>query len=771
MFGLSLLNGWGIFLGGSALIAAPIIIHFLSKRKFRVVDWAAIDFLLEADRRNRRRIRMENLLLLLLRCLAVILIALLVARPRLHAAGFVAGALKTAGIDRIVVLDDSLSMAAADGNRTPFAAATQSLQAFAEALSREHSSDTLTVILTSQPDGPFPLDRKPVAGAGAEVAAAVHNLHPTDLSARLIPALTTVQKRLAVRDAPNRRVVYIASDLRRRDWQAPADLPEDKTAPGLVRLLAERADGLFIVDVGSEPAGSNLVVTDIAPADKALIAGVETAFDATVVNRGRSVENDVPVLLYADNAVPQRQTIPALEPGQSVHVPFTCTFRQPGSVALRAVADRPGVLPVDKTARLYPASVAPAVPVLLVDGNPVPERGLTDSFFLRTALASRGPYRTGYSVSVVGEDEFERASLDDFQAVFLCNCSCRHLSPERLRGLAEFVRAGGGLAVFLGDNVDPGTYNQLLCTAQTPATQPDPARLARGGDEGLLPARLLEKCGDPELGAKFVGLSVENATHPVFGLLAGSDNPFLSAVKFYRWWGVEPDAPSRDAHNPPVILARFTDDRRSPAVIEKSFGAGRVVMFTTSPNAAWHNWPGDTTGSFPATMLALARYLERRTTGQGLLTVGQTLTCDVDTTRYKGEAELFVGSTGDQPGALRIPARPADPADPRRALVQFDQAGAAGFYLLRLTPYRFATGVKDQLFAANIDPTETDLTRTDLIALRQKVGAKVVFLKGQDSLVSDAVGAGTEIWRQVLLALAAVLCVEQGLAFAFGRKR
>ena len=61
---------------------APILIHLLNKRKFKIVDWAAMDFLLDADKKNRRRIRLENLILLLsLRCLAVLLIGLLLARP------------------------------------------------------------------------------------------------------------------------------------------------------------------------------------------------------------------------------------------------------------------------------------------------------------------------------------------------------------------------------------------------------------------------------------------------------------------------------------------------------------------------------------------------------------------------------------------------------------------------------------------------------------------------------------------------------------------
>ena len=58
-----------LFMLGVLAIASPIIIHLLNKRKFKRVDWAAMDFLLEADKKNRRRVRLENLLLLLLRCL------------------------------------------------------------------------------------------------------------------------------------------------------------------------------------------------------------------------------------------------------------------------------------------------------------------------------------------------------------------------------------------------------------------------------------------------------------------------------------------------------------------------------------------------------------------------------------------------------------------------------------------------------------------------------------------------------------------------------
>src|SRR6266571_6170536 len=110
MFGLIeqlstwLVNPW-LFVGGLVAVLLPILIHLLNKRKFRVVDWAAMEFLLDADKKNRRRIRLEHLLLLLLRCLAVFLIGLLLARPFLPTS-VTAGLIAAAQYERIVLLDD-----------------------------------------------------------------------------------------------------------------------------------------------------------------------------------------------------------------------------------------------------------------------------------------------------------------------------------------------------------------------------------------------------------------------------------------------------------------------------------------------------------------------------------------------------------------------------------------------------------------------------------------------------------------------------------------
>src|SRR4051812_16566146 len=100
------LNPANMVIGG-ALISSPILIHLINRMRFKRIRWAAMEFLLKSQKRNRRRLIIEQLLLLLLRILLVLLAGLLLARFL----GFAfAGFLGPQNTVHVVVLDDRLSM-------------------------------------------------------------------------------------------------------------------------------------------------------------------------------------------------------------------------------------------------------------------------------------------------------------------------------------------------------------------------------------------------------------------------------------------------------------------------------------------------------------------------------------------------------------------------------------------------------------------------------------------------------------------------------------
>src|SRR5260221_88534 len=65
---------------GGALVSAPIIIHLINRMRFRRIKWAAMEFILKAQKRMKRKLIIEQLILLLLRCLLIFLVGMLLAR-------------------------------------------------------------------------------------------------------------------------------------------------------------------------------------------------------------------------------------------------------------------------------------------------------------------------------------------------------------------------------------------------------------------------------------------------------------------------------------------------------------------------------------------------------------------------------------------------------------------------------------------------------------------------------------------------------------------
>src|SRR6516162_1453089 len=99
------LNPWYMVAGG-AMVSSPILIHLINRMRFKKIKWAAMEFLLKSQKRNRRRLIIEQLILLALRCLLVLLAVLLVSRYL----GLSFAFFEPQNTLHVVVLDDTLSM-------------------------------------------------------------------------------------------------------------------------------------------------------------------------------------------------------------------------------------------------------------------------------------------------------------------------------------------------------------------------------------------------------------------------------------------------------------------------------------------------------------------------------------------------------------------------------------------------------------------------------------------------------------------------------------
>src|SRR5438270_11520415 len=102
---------------GIAAVSVPILIHLLNKRKYDRVVWAAMRFLKVSVEQNQRRIQIEDVILLLLRCAVMALLGLALARPTLGCSNPILG---DRTVTAVIVLDNSYSMSATDGVKSRF---------------------------------------------------------------------------------------------------------------------------------------------------------------------------------------------------------------------------------------------------------------------------------------------------------------------------------------------------------------------------------------------------------------------------------------------------------------------------------------------------------------------------------------------------------------------------------------------------------------------------------------------------------------------------
>ena len=105
-----------ILLGGLALISLPIIIYLLHRNQLKETQWAAMQFLIEIIEEQHKRLRLEDWLLLLFRCLMYVFLILALARLVLSSG--INLSLVGDGGDSLIVVDNSYSMATKQGPKT-----------------------------------------------------------------------------------------------------------------------------------------------------------------------------------------------------------------------------------------------------------------------------------------------------------------------------------------------------------------------------------------------------------------------------------------------------------------------------------------------------------------------------------------------------------------------------------------------------------------------------------------------------------------------------
>ncbi|HEB54442.1 MAG TPA: hypothetical protein ENI87_14415, partial [bacterium] len=551
MIGLAFLNP--LLLWALPLAAVPIIIHILNRRRFKRVPWAAMEFLLRAMKRNRKRLRMEQWLVLLLRVLAVLLLVSLVSRPQLGGGGLLGSR-----THHVIVLDDSASMTQRSGSTDLFEKAQDRVRVLADDLAQRRQGDLFSIVRASalEPD----LWSQRIGGDfGRRAGRLLKELIVSDRSPDLGKSLQAVVQRAHEVEDASRTEYYLVGDRRAWDWSTP----DDKPRPAMLAAfgsMAQDKEHVTVLAIGGQH--DNLGIVDVRLQNRLAIAGVPVTVGVDVQNFGLDPTAPTTVTIEVDGQSRVNQDVPQLAPGERVTVPVDRTFHQPGPHRVDVALAPSEAFPFDDR-RTLALQVREKSRVLLVDGEPDEDYG--EVFFLQAALDVP---ESGIEAQVVTESGFEEANLDAFDLIWLCNVQAP--TTEAADRLEQFVAGGGGLAITCGSLVDAPRYNEVLW---------------RDG-KGLLPLPIGEVDGDPDRPEKAV------LTLPDHALCRGVEELFeLVLPKWtlvYRWLTLKEPAGHEAA-----VVARIRAPDGPPLIATRSYGGsgGEVALFAVTADKFWWNLP------------------------------------------------------------------------------------------------------------------------------------------------------------------------------------
>lgn len=531
-------------LAGLAALSLPVIIHLLNKLRVREVRWAAMRFLLTAAKKNQRRVRMQDLLLLILRCLVLALVVLAFARPTLEKvekSSLVAGDPLTV----MVLLDQSASMGASDGVETRFAAARAAALNLLEELPAGSAAGLLLVndhyaSPVARPSRDLSLVRRSV-----ELAKL------TDRGTDFQPALRAAVE--ALRPLAGRREIHLFTDNQLVGWRALEPVRE--------LLRGEPDIRVFIAAPGAAAASSaNLAITGLRLATAIPVAGQPIRVLAEVTNTGGTPVDGVRLTLAIDEDAPSADAVVSnLAPGGTRHIPLLVRLPGTGFHTLTAA------LPPDSLAfdnrRTLALEIAPASDALVVETRRGPAAWQGTGHFLAAALApvdEEAASQHYLHVTRATADGLDASKLSGYAVVFLAGAG--PLPPAAVSALADFVRNGGGLVVMPGDDDPAGLFLEAPWPDLLPAVVGPPGEPARQ---------------DVEAGPY---------NHPLLTLWNDPAAGNLDALRFHRTFALAP------ADAPGISTALKLADG-SPVLIERAVEQGRVVLLAAPPLPAWTNLP------------------------------------------------------------------------------------------------------------------------------------------------------------------------------------
>ena len=708
--------------GGVAALSIPLIIHLFHKSRFKIVPWGAMHLLVAVLRTNQKRIKIEQWILLAIRCAIPAILALMMARPVWQGAKRMLGEEATS---TVVLLDNSYSMEAERAGTTNFTIARDETERLVSELRRGSEA---YVFLMGEGTGLLDQSTRDLSS----VTQALRKVGAGYGVARVPAALDFVAGTLDKMTEPSRQVVVLS------DFQKVSFPPDDKVfGQAIERLKKLRVPPTVTLwDVGAEVKDN--VAVDSLDFNKLMVGvGQKVQIHANIHNYGDTARPDVKVTMKVDGRDKSTSQVSLGGKAQS-QVLFTHVFDKPGSHVVEIQTESDAVKADNSFLASIP--VRDKLGVLLVDGAPgaTPDDLKGETGFAQIALS---PFAAGkveqadlIQAKVVTADALNAKGISEAAVVVLANVA--KLNDEQLKALEVFVKQGGGLLVFTGDRTDAAWWN--------------------GPFGKLAPLQIGTMAGDLKEGAaKPASVASQRFENPALEIFNNPQNGNLSDAAIKAWFRLKP--PERTGGpDDPVVLARL--DGGDPFLVEKTFGEGRVIACSTTLDSDWNNLPARP--SYLPLVQRLCVYLASNVYPPRNLQVGEQLVSFLPAAAAGKKAALTLPDAS----TVEVPVIKKG----ERGVVEYPKTQRPGLYTLQ------PAGGLPVHYVVNADRAESDLTRltdVEIKTLARTHGLQVVHSAAEFKALDKAQRYGKEIWKWALLILLGLLFAELILQQKFARGR
>lgn len=704
-----------------ALLAGlvPVVLHMIHRQKAIELPFSTLRFLRLSVQRTRRRKYFEDLILLLVRALALALIAVGLAQPAWRSVGSIWGAQQVRGI--AIILDNSASMGVASQEAHP-----ESVQAVPRFETARKAAEQILDMLRE--------------GDGVAFLPTGGPLTPE--AGKLLHAHETVRQSLA-----RCKVSYERADLASKLQRARALLDKSDFLQKEIYVITDNQavswDGIKEADTDAKRNETPLVLVTVGNTPQANVALRSVKLDSPVLAVG--VPITAVVELINGSAIPQQRNLELHLDGRkeagtpTLNIDALSTLRYEFHFTL----DRPGVHRGEirlaeedgcsQDNRLFFAvNVDQQVPVAIVKPGRTEIAVTEDTFYLEQVLAPTGGEGWCIRPEIMTVDNLRQEALGRFAVVYLVNL------PAVDAGLAvklkEYVEGGGHLFWICGDNTLPEAYQ----------------RMNEQADGLILPALLKPPREAVQAKSDSWKIAFLDKDHPA---LAGLTEP----VSLYQSVLVHKHFPLAPLANSPMrVLARLSDGE--PLLVERKVKAGAVLMLGAAAQVDWTNLP-----LRPIFLPLMARLTFRLAGIEGervQVVAGAPLVVPIPALHEATEIEI-VNPAGDR---LRKTHAHKGPR-----VFRYPQTHEVGTYLVLLHNVKPA---RQFAFAVNLDPEECDPSILGVDELRKRLGPELVVCDNPADVTSTVrrIREGHNLRDLFLVAVLLGLLLESYLANWRARK-